>query len=159
MSLTKRRGDGGVKKGIIHAISISPERGQLKKEVLKARVIKNHGIEKDAHAGDWGRQVTCLDWRSVKEANERHSLDAGPGDFAENILIDGLDLTLLIPGSKLRLGTEVVLEVTQIGKEEDPNYPSVVQRTLGVSLLPKEGLFCKVIEGGHIGKGDEVLQL
>lgn len=140
-------------KGTIYAISISQERGQLKTEVPEANVITNYGIENDGHAGDWGRQITCLDWASVQKANEEHSLDIGPGGFAENILIDGLDLSGIVVGSKIRLAADVVLEVTQIGKED---YPSIVSRTFGVSLLPSEGLFCKVIKGGSIKKGDLV---
>ena len=77
----------------------------------------------------------------------------GPGDFAENILIDCLDLTGLLPGSRLKLGRDTILEVTQIGKED---HPSVVTRTFGVSLLPYEGLFCRIIKGGKIRKGDPV---
>jgi MOSC domain-containing protein YiiM len=140
-------------KGIIYAISISPERGQLKKEVHKANLIENYGLENDGHAGDWGRQVTCLSWPSVQKANKKHRLHAGPGDFAENILIDGMELSDLKVGSKLKLGADAVLEVTQIGKEE---HPSIVNRTFGISLLPNEGLFCKVIKGGEIKKGDPV---
>lgn len=138
-------------KGTIYAISVSPERGQLKKEVSKANLIANHGIENDGHAGDWGRQITCLNWASVQKANIEHHLNAGPGDFAENILIDGLDLSGLTVGSKIRLASDVVLEVTQIGKED---HPSIVSRTFGVSLLPSEGLFCKVIKGGKLKKRD-----
>jgi len=140
-------------KGIIYAISVSPERGTLKKEVPEANFIENYGIENDGHAGEWGRQVTCLNWCSVQKANKEHHLNVGPGDFAENILIDGLDLSDLIIGSKLRLATDVVLEITQIGKED---HPSIVSKTFGVSLLPSEGLFCKVIKGGKIRKGDAV---
>lgn len=140
-------------KGRIYAISISPERGQLKKEVPEANVIENCGMENDGHAGDWGRQVTCLNWASVQKANKEHHLNAGPGEFAENILIDGLDLSDLIVGSRIRLGENTVLEVTQIGKED---HPSIVSRTLGVSLLPQEGIFCKVVKGGKIKKGNSV---
>jgi MOSC domain-containing protein YiiM len=140
-------------KGSIYAISISPERGQLKKEVPEANVIEKYGIENDGHAGDWGRQVTCLNWASVQKANKEHHLNAGPGEFAENILIDGLDLSDLIVGSRIKLGENTVLEVTQIGKED---HPSIVSRTLGVSLLPQEGIFCKVVKGGKIKKGDSV---
>ena len=142
-----------MKKGIIHSISISPERGQLKKEVARARLIKNYGIENDGHAGDWGRQVTCLNYRSFKKASKEHNLNARPGDFAENILIDNLDFSLLDTGCKIKLGDNVIIEVSQIGKED---HPSIVSKTFGVSLLPYEGLFCKVIEGGTISKGDPV---
>jgi len=140
-------------KGVIYAISLSEKRGQLKKEVPEANLIENYGIENDGHAGAWSRQITCLNWSSVQNANIEHNLNIGPGDFAENILIDGLDLSCLIVGSKIRLATDVVLEITQIGKE---NHPSIVSKTFGISLLPSEGLFCKVIRGGKIRKGDSV---
>lgn len=143
-------------KGIIHAISISHERGQLKKEVAEANIIEHYGIENDGHAGDWERQITCLNWASVIKSNKENNLNMGPGDFAENILIDGMDFSKLIVGSKIKLGTSVVLEITQIGKED---HPSVVTRTFGVSLLPYEGLFCKVISGGIIKQGDSVEQI
>lgn len=148
-----KNGVASMTKGIIYSISISLERGQLKKEVPEANIIENYGIENDGHAGDWERQITCLNWVSVQKANKENILNAGPGDFAENILIDGLDFSCLSVGSRIRLGTSIILEVTQIGKED---HPSVVSRTFGVSLLPSEGLFCKVITSGIIKKGDSV---
>ncbi|MEQ8174262.1 MAG: MOSC domain-containing protein [Syntrophomonadaceae bacterium] len=143
-------------KGTINSIAISPERGQLKSEVPEARVIDGHGIENDGHGGDWGRQVTCLNWQSVLKANREHNLNIGPGQFAENITIDGIDFSRLTVGSRFKLGENVILEVSQVGKED---HPSVVTRTYGVSLLPSEGLFCRVISGGVIHKGDPVEQL
>ena len=143
-------------KGSIQAISISPERGQLKKEVTQANIIEHYGIENDGHAGEWERQITCLNWASVKKSNSENNLNMGPGDFAENILIDGLEFSKIKVGSKIKLGTSAVLEITQIGKED---HPSVVSRTFGVSLLPYEGLFCKVISGGIIKKGDPVEEI
>lgn len=140
-------------KGTIYSISISPERGQLKKEVPEADIITNFGIENDGHAGNWERQITCLDWASVQRVNKEHGLNIGPGDFAENILIAGLDLSSLTIGSKIKLAKDVVLKITQIGKEA---HPSIISKTFGVSLLPSEGLFCKVIKGGKIKKGDPV---
>lgn len=140
-------------KGILYSICISPERGQLKREIPEANVITEHGIENDGHAGPWGRQVTCLNWASVLRTNQEHKLNAGPGDFAENLLIEGLDWKEIKIGSRLKIGSQVVLQVSQIGKED---HPSVVTRTLGVSLLPDEGLFCRVIQGGSIKKGDPV---
>jgi MOSC domain-containing protein YiiM len=139
--------------GSIYSISISPERGQLKKEVSEANLVENYGIENDGHAGDWGRQVTCLSLQSVLQSNNTNNLNMGPGDFAENLLIDGLDLSGLHVGSRLQLGGNVILEVTQVGKED---HPSIVSKTFGVSLLPSEGLFCRVIKGGKIRKGDPV---
>ncbi len=137
----------------LHSICISPERGQLKQEVPAARVITDFGIEHDGHAGKWHRQVTCLDWASVQKANREHNLNVGPGAFAENLLIEGLDFTTIRVGDHIKFGDEMVLEVSQIGKED---HPSVVTRTLGVTLLPYEGLFCKIIQEGTIKKGDPV---
>ncbi|NLY39201.1 MAG: MOSC domain-containing protein [Firmicutes bacterium] len=140
-------------KGSIYSIAISAARGQLKEEVPQAEVVEGYGIKGDGHAGLWGRQVTCLDWASVKKVNRERGLQAGPGDFAENILIDGLNLPEVKPGNQIRLAGTVILEVTQTGKED---HPSIVSKTFGVSLLPHEGLFCKVIKGGRIKKGDSV---
>lgn len=138
-------------KGAIYSIAVSPERGQLKKEVPEAEVIENYGIKNDGHAGSWGRQVTCLSRESVLAALKEHNIDIAPGDFAENIQITGLDLSSVKPGARLKLGDSVVLEVTQIGKED---HPSIVTKTFGISLLPGEGLFCRVLCGGVIKKGD-----
>ena len=140
----------------IYAISISARRGELKKETTEATIVEGFGIEGDGHGGDWDRQVTCLTWGSVVKSNGEHNLTMGPGDFAENILIDGMDTLNLQPGDRFQLGDSAVLEVSQIGK---PDHPSVVTRTFGVSLLPHEGLFCKVIRGGDIKKGDAVIRL
>ncbi|HNX29839.1 MAG TPA: MOSC domain-containing protein [Syntrophomonadaceae bacterium] len=140
-------------KGTLYSICISPERGQLKKEVEKAETIDNFGIENDGHAGDWGRQITCLRYESVLKVKEEKGLDVGPGSFAENLLIEGLDLVAIGVGGRLKIGNDVILQVSQIGKED---HPSIVTRTLGVTLLPYEGLFCRVIKGGLIEKGDPV---
>ncbi|CFX90705.1 Molybdenum cofactor sulfurase, C-terminal [Syntrophomonas zehnderi OL-4] len=143
--------------GSLYSICIAKQRGELKHEVDEALVITDFGIENDGHAGDWGRQVTCLAWESVLRVNREKNLQIGPGQFAENLLIAGIDLTTVGTGGRIRIGREVILEVSQIGKED---HPSVVTRTLGVTLLPYEGLFCRVINGGKIHRGDpvEVLQ-
>ena len=140
----------------VYAVSISQRRGELKKEIGVANIIGGFGIEGDGHGGDWDRQVTCLNWGSVVKSNELHRLQMGPGDFAENILIEELDTLQLQPGDQFRLGETAVLQVSQIGK---PDHPSVVTRTFGVSLLPSEGLFCKVVQGGSVQKGDSVVKL
>lgn len=138
--------------GKIYAISISAERGTLKKEVAECMVTPQ-GLEGDGHAGDWSRQITCLNYESLKKSNEKHNLEMGPGDMAENILIEGLDFSQIAAGTKLQLGKDAVIEVSQIGK---PDHPSIVTKTFGVSLLPHEGLFCRVITPGMIRKGDAV---
>ncbi len=142
-----------MKKGRLHSICISKERGTLKNEAEQAQVIADYGIEGDGHVGDWGRQVTCLAWESVQKVNQEHNLNIGPGQMAENLLIEGLDLSAVKVGDRIKIGLDVVLEVSQIGKED---HPSVVTRTWGVSLLPYEGLFCRVISGGTIHRSDSV---
>jgi MOSC domain-containing protein YiiM len=139
--------------GKVISICISEQRGVLKKEVASA-VINDQGIVGDGHSGDWERQVTLLNYQSFLSAKEKHpELELHPGSFAENITIDGIDFTKIRPGSKLKLGDSVILQVSQIGKED---HPSVVTRTYGISLLPYEGLFCKVIQGGNLTPGDIV---
>lgn len=143
-----------MQKGRLYSICIAPERGQLKKEVPEANVIDNFGIENDGHAGEWGRQITCLNRGSVEKVNREKNMKVGPGQFAENLLIEGIDdLVSVGLDGKLKIGSEVILQVSQIGKED---HPSVVTRTLGVTLLPYEGLFCRVLKGGRIKKGDPV---
>ena len=143
-----------MREGTVVSVCISPERGQLKKEVPEALFIKDFGIEHDGHAGDWDRQVTCLRFESVQRVNREYDLSAGPGDFAENILISGLSFSSVCVGDRLVFSSGIVLSVSQIGKED---HPSVVSKAFGVSLLPKEGLFCRVIKGGVLKKGDTVV--
>lgn len=136
---------------VVHAVCVNAERGKLKQEIDNAVFLENTGIEGDGHCGDWGRQVTCLNWDSVLKSNSENHLDMRPGDFAENVSIENMDALDLQVGDRFRLGSDVILEVTQIGK---PDHPSVVTRTFGVSLLPYEGRFCRVIKGGIVKKGD-----
>lgn len=145
-----------MKQPSVHAICINKERGQLKQEIRPARFLTDTGIEGDGHCGDWGRQVTCLDWDSVLKSNEENHLAMGPGDFAENVSIEHMGELDLQTGDRFRLGDEVVLEVTQIGK---PDHPSIVTKTFGISLLPYEGRFCRVIRGGEVKPGDPVVKL
>ncbi|MDO4539842.1 MAG: MOSC domain-containing protein [Syntrophomonadaceae bacterium] len=137
--------------GQVVAISINEVRAQLKIPVPQVMAVTNVGLEGDGHRGDWGRQVTCLRYESLLQSNEENDLRMGPGDFAENILIKEMDFSKAVAGSRLKLGEQVILEVSQVGKED---HPSVVLRNFGVSLLPKEGLFCRVIQGGLIKVGD-----
>ena len=142
-----------MQRGVLHSICISPERGQFKQEGSEARLIADYGIENDGHAGEWDRQVTCLNYASVQKVNQEKDLNVGPGGFAENLLIEGIDLVKVGVGGQLRLGDTAILKVSQIGKED---HPSVVTRTLVVTLLPYEGLFCRVVQGGIIRPGDSV---
>lgn len=145
-----------MKKSIVHSVCIGRERGQLKNEIEEGFLIKNVGLEGDCHCGDWGRQVACLDWESVKASNENHSLNMGPGDFAENICIDNMKALDLQVGDRFMLGETAVLEVAGIG---EPDHPGIVARTFGVSILPYEGYFCRVLKNGAVKKGDYVEKL
>lgn len=139
--------------GKIKAISINPQRGELKTPVEKAVIKENWGIEGDGHGGDWERQVTVLKSEAVAELASRYGLDINPGEMAENILTEGIDLNLIGTGARIKLGDSAILEVSQVGKED---HPSVVVRRFGRSLLPRQGLFCSVVAGGVIKPGDKV---
>ncbi len=123
--------------GRLYSICISSERGQLKNEVDEAQLVQGYGIENDSHAGDWGRQVTCLAKESVEKVNQEKNLQIGPGQFAENLLIEGLDFPS-VGVAESQIGAEAILEVSQIGKRD---HPSIVTETFGVSLLPYEVCF------------------
>jgi len=139
-------------KGIIEAVCISQAKGERKTPVPKITLVPNHGIEGDAHAGDWHRQVSLLALESI-EKMQRLGLGVHPGDFAENITTKGIDLLSLPIGGIIRVG-EVVLEVTQIGKE--CHNRCAIYYQAGDCVMPKEGIFAKVLQGGPIAPGDPV---
>jgi len=139
-------------KGKVVAVCISEEKGTRKVNVGTAYARENWGFEGDAHAGHWHRQVSLLGVESIQKALDR-GLEVGPGDFAENVTTEGLCLVGVPIGSRLRLG-EALVEVTQIGK--DPQEHSVIHDLLGDSLIPREGIFVRVLEGGMVSVGDEI---
>ncbi len=137
----------------IEAICISEERGGPKRPIQSAEFRRDHGIVGDAHAGRWHRQVSLLAAEDVQEARTRlHDLQ--PGDFAENVLLAGVDVGQLGLGSRLRLGGEVVVSVTQIGKV--CHAPCRIGQALGECIMPRRGLFARVETGGHVYAGDAV---
>jgi molybdopterin adenylyltransferase len=139
-------------KGRIVAVSISHSTGTRKTNVPMARVISGHGIEHDAHAGNSHRQVSLLAIESIRRMREQGA-DVGPGDFAENITTEAIDLFLLLLGDTLKIG-EAVVEVTQIGKE--CLSPCEIQRITGNCIMPLEGVFARVLKGGIIRPGDSI---
>ncbi|RJP73751.1 MAG: MOSC domain-containing protein [Candidatus Abyssobacteria bacterium SURF_17] len=141
-----------MKKGIVVSISTSPEKGTKKTPVESAILCVEHGIEGDAHAGAWHRQVSLLAEESIERMRAK-GLDVGYGDFAENITTRGLVLYELPVGTKLRIG-ENLLEVTQIGKECHDRC--AIYYAAGDCVMPREGIFARVIRGGRIRKGDEI---
>lgn len=136
----------------IKAVCISENKGERKKPVEAVELRENHGIVGDAHAGDWHRQVSLLAQESIDKMRAL-GLDVTAGDFAENITTVGIDLVSLPIGSRLKAG-ETLLEVTQIGKECHTRCAIFYQA--GDCVMPKEGIFVKVITGGTIKPGDEI---
>ena len=141
-------------RGKIVSINTSSAKGIRKKNVGHSRLIPNFGIQEDAHAGDWHRQVSLLALESI-EKMVRLGLKVGPGDFAENITTQGLDLLSLPIGTRFRMGAQALLEVTQIGKV--CHTKCAIYYQAGDCVMPKEGIFAKVLEGGEIQVGDEIL--
>lgn len=134
----------------VEAVCISENKGERKKPVEAVELLENHGIVGDAHAGDWHRQVSLLATESIDKMRKL-GLDVSAGDFAENITTSGIDLVSLSIGTRLQLG-ETLLEVTQIGKECHTRCAIYYQA--GDCVMPKEGIFAKVINGGIIRPGD-----
>ncbi|RMG02660.1 MAG: MOSC domain-containing protein [Nitrospirae bacterium] len=135
------------------SINISDRKGVRKKAVSEAVIKDNFGIEGDAHASsEWHRQVSLLAMESIKKMQEM-GLDVGPGDFAENITTEGIDLLSLPVGTRLTLG-EIEAEVTQIGKT--CHSRCAIYHQAGDCVMPKEGIFIKIIKGGKLRVGDPV---
>ncbi|MEW6267204.1 MAG: MOSC domain-containing protein [Thermodesulfobacteriota bacterium] len=135
------------------AVSVSDVKGVQKHNVPSALLKIDHGLAGDAHAGDWHRQVSLLAQESIDKMRAL-GLEISPGDFAENVTTTGLDLTGLPVGSRLKIGAEAVLELTQIGKE--CHSGCAIMKAVGRCVMPTEGVFFKVITEGEIKPGDEI---
>ena len=134
------------------AVCISEKKGTVKHPVPEIQLKIDHGIVGDAHAGNWHRQVSLLADESVELMRQRFP-DIPTGAFAENILTQGIALSKLPIGTKLRVG-QVLLQVTQIGKE--CHADCAIRRQVGDCVMPREGIFTKVLEEGSIRPGDEI---
>ena len=135
------------------AVNISEEKGVQKVEVAAVALRENYGIVGDAHAGDWHRQISLLSMESIAEVNNK-GVKADPGDFAENLTVSGMDMTRLKIGDRLKIKDNIILEITQIGKE--CLHPCRIYYQMGSCIMPKEGIFCKIIEPGEISLGDMI---
>jgi MOSC domain-containing protein YiiM len=166
--------------GTILSINVSTKKGEAKKPVDGATLRGDHGIEGDVHAGPGEKQVSLLAWESVeaqlelmrekgvkcpkaKELTSKagdaqpapdEAYTLSPGDYAENLTLCGVDLSSVKPGDVIRVGAEVRLEVTRIGKE--CHQHCAVYKRLGDCVMPREGVFTKVLAGGQVAPGDEV---
>ena len=137
-------------RGIVRAVCISPEKGTEKRPVPEAFFKKDFGVEGDAHAGKWHRQVSLLSYDKVEAFNARGA-QVEDGDFGENLLVEGIDFKNLPVGSILRCGT-VVMRMTQIGKE--CHTSCAIRMRVGDCIMPREGVFAEVLEEGTIRPGD-----
>lgn len=140
--------------GRILAVCISERKGERKKAISSGLLIENFGLQGDAHAGDWHRQISLLGDESVDKMRAA-GLDVGAGDFAENLTIVGINLPLLPIGTRLRVGTTALLEVTQIGKE--CHHHCAIYQQIGDCVMPREGIFARVLRGGPVAKDDAVI--
>jgi len=134
------------------AVCKSKCRTEPKEDAGEGLLRPGYGLVGDAHAGSSEREVSLLAMESIEQVNRVHGIAAGPGCFAENLTTWGLDLLALRPGDRIRVGA-ALLEVVQIGK---PPQAAHTYNFQGVSILPRHGIFCRVIEGGQVRKGDAV---
>lgn len=139
--------------GKVMAVCISEKRGTQKTNIKEANFIENFGIEKDAHAGDWHRQVSLLSYEKIDEFNKKGA-NVIDGAFGENLVVDGIKFTELPVGTKLQCN-DVILEMTQIGKECHSHCE--IYKKMGECIMPTNGVFAKVIKGGKIKCGDEMM--
>ncbi len=140
--------------GRIVAISISKKKGIPKSNVNSANLIEDYGIEGDIHAGKWHRQVSLLAIESIEKMRAGGLPGLRPGAFAENITTEFLNLPEISIGTKIQIGSEAMLEITQIGKECHDKCAIFVK--VGDCVMPREGIFARVIKSGRIKVNDEI---
>ena len=142
-------------KGRIVSLNISAKKGIRKKPIKEVLLKTNYGIEGDAHASsEWHRQVSLLALESIRKMQDK-GLNVNPGDFAENITTEGIDLPALPVGTRMTIGNNIEVEVSQIGKE--CHTRCAIYYLAGDCVMPKEGIFVKVLKGGKVREGDEII--
>jgi MOSC domain-containing protein YiiM len=135
------------------SIAISKKKGIPKEPVEEAVLVQGHGIEGDAHGGPWHRQISFLSSESIDRVRKK-GFDVGFGDFAENIATFGINWREIPVGTRVKLGLSALVEITQIGKK--CHSKCAIYHRQGDCIMPREGIFAKVIEGGTIRCGDRV---
>lgn len=138
--------------GVIKGICISENRGTAKHEIEEAILVKDWGIQGDAHAGHWHRQVSLLSYEKIEEFRKKGA-DIELGAFGENLIVSGYDFRNLAVGTRFQCG-EAVLEMTQIGKECHSHCE--IYKRMGECIMPREGVFAIVLQGGTIQKGNNL---
>ncbi|SKA95037.1 MOSC domain-containing protein YiiM [Caloramator quimbayensis] len=135
------------------AVNISSKKGEIKHPIKEGYFRENHGLEGDAHAGNWHRQVSLLGKESIDKMKALGIEGLCTGKFAENITTEGIELYKLPIGTKLKIG-ETIMEVTQIGKECHAGCQ--IRNIVGDCIMPREGIFTKVLKSGYVRDGDEI---
>lgn len=144
----------GIAAGRVRSINVSKRKGTRKTPCDGAvTVVAHQGMAEDAHAGDWHRQVSLLAWESIEKARAT-GLDVVEGDFAENITTEGINLLALPLGTRVRVGSDVLLELSQIGKV--CHTKCAIYHLAGDCIFPREGIFFVALEGGSVNVGDSV---
>jgi MOSC domain-containing protein YiiM len=140
----------------IVSIALSKKKGTRKHCVDRAELVTAHGLLGDAHAGDWHRQVSFLAAESIDLARSR-GLEVTFGDFAENIATTGIEWSSIAVGTRFQIGRSARVEITQIGKE--CHNKCAIYYKAGDCIMPREGVFARVLRGGEIRTGDELVRL
>ncbi len=135
------------------SLAISRKKGTRKQTVTEVLLVREHGIEGDAHAGPWHRQVSFLASESIERARQG-GLQVTFGDFAENIATSGIEWTRMAIGARFEIGEEALVEVTQIGKE--CHNKCAIYHLAGDCIMPREGVFARVLRGGKVRCGDRI---
>lgn len=136
--------------GIVRAVCISEKRGTQKINIKAAKFLIDYGIENDAHAGNWHRQVSLISYEKIEAFNAKGA-QVEDGAFGENLIVEGIDFRTLPVGTRLECN-DVLLEITQIGKECHSHCQ--IYEKMGECIMPKEGVFSRVLRGGTINTGD-----
>ena len=139
--------------GKVLSVNISQAKGEKKHNISCGLLLVNHGLKDDAHVGSWIRQVSLLAKESIDKIRAK-GLDVQYGDFAENLTTEGIDLPALPIGTRLKVGSECILEVTQIGKVCHDRCN--IFYAVGDCVMPREGVFAKVLIGGEVRAGDQI---
>ncbi|MEL7567779.1 MAG: MOSC domain-containing protein [Dehalobacterium sp.] len=139
--------------GKIVAVCTSEKKGMRKKNIHQGELQVDFGLKGDAHGGPWHRQVSLLAIESIDKMRAK-GLDVHPGDFAENLTTEGIDLVSLPIGTKIKIGANALGEVTQIGKE--CHNKCAIYYQAGDCVMPKEGIFIKVLREGQVKEGDTI---
>jgi molybdopterin adenylyltransferase len=138
----------------IRSVNISEKKGTIKKAVESIEIVQD-GIRGDAHSGDWNRQISLLGVESVRKFEQMAGRKIAPGEFAENITTEGLILYKTLPLDRFIINNEIILEVSQIGKKCHGDSCAIF-REVGNCVMPKEGIFCRVIRGGSLNTGMKI---